>query len=158
VVKYIAEVELDDLDRAILALLQVNCRISNAELSRRVNLSPPAVHARIRRLEDAGLITDYVALLDRESVGFDMLCFVQIGLQLHQADQVEGVRTAFLALPEVLECFHVTGEFDYLLKVVVRNRKDLEQFIGHITPVPGIARIQTSLVLNDVKAVTQLPI
>ena len=149
---------LDDLDRAILAALQDNCRISNADLARRIHLSPPAVHARVRRLEQAGLITGYAALLDREKVGFDMLCFVHIGLQLHQADQVESVRSRFQALPEVLECFHVTGEYDYLLKVVVHNRKDLERFVGLLTPIPGIGRIHTSLVLTDVKSTHTLPI
>ncbi|MDJ0839483.1 MAG: Lrp/AsnC family transcriptional regulator [Acidobacteriota bacterium] len=155
---YVAEVELDDIDRAVLDLLQTNCRISNADISRRVHLSPPAVHARIRRLEESGLITRYVGLLDRERAGFDMMCFVHIGLQLHQADQVQAVRDAFTALPEVLECYHLTGEFDYLLKIVVRNRKELERFASKITPIPGVARIQTSLVLTDVKAVTKLPL
>ena len=68
------------------------------------------------------------------------------------------MRDAFTALPEVLECYHLTGEFDYLLKIVVRNRKELERFAGKITPIPGVARIQTSLVLTDVKAVTKLPL
>ncbi len=157
-VKITGEVEVDETDRRILAELQANCRISNATISRRVNLSPPAVHSRIRRLEEARLITGYVALLDRERAGFDMLCFVHIGLQLHQADQVGGARAAFIGLPEVLECYHVTGEYDYLLKVVVHNRKDLERFIGKITPIPGVARIHTSLVLCDVKQTTELPL
>lgn len=152
------EVEVDDLDRKILSELQVNCRISNADLARRVHLSPPAVHARVRRLEETGLLDRFVAILDRERAGFDMLCFVHVGLQLHQADQVSRVRATFVEMPEVLECFHVTGEFDYLLKVVVRNRKDLERFMAQLTPIPGVARLTTSLVLTDVKSITQLPI
>jgi len=157
-VKIPEEIELDELDRKILAELQSNCRTSNALISRRVHLSPPAVHSRIRRLEEVGLISGYVALLDRELAGFDILCFVHIGLQFHQADQVSRVRDAFIDMPEVLECFHVTGEYDYLLKVVVRNRKDLERFVGRLTPVPGVARIQTSIVLSDVKQTTELPL
>lgn len=156
--EFYAEVEVDDLDRKILAELQVNCRISNADLARRVHLSPPAVHARVRRLEEVGLLDRFVAILDRERAGFDMLCFVHVGLQLHQADQVSRVRATFVEMPEVLECFHVTGEFDYLLKVVVRNRKDLERFMAQLTPIPGVARLTTSLVLTDVKSVTALPI
>lgn len=152
------EVELDDLDRKILAELQRNGRISNADISRRVHLSPPAVHSRIRRLEETGLIEGYVCILDREKAGFDMLCFVHIGLQLHQADQVKRVRAAFIEMPEVLECFHVTGEYDYLLKAIVRNHKDLEQFVGKLTPIPGVARIHTSIVLTDVKRTTELPL
>lgn len=149
---------MDEIDRAILGALQENSRISNAELARKVNLSPPAVHARVKRLEEECVIGGYVTLLNREFLGFDMLCFVHVSLQLHQAEQVNRVRATITAMPEVLECFHVTGEFDYLLKVVVRNRQELEAFVSKLTPTPGVARIMTSLVLNDVKATTQLPI
>jgi DNA-binding Lrp family transcriptional regulator len=150
---------MDDLDRQILLILQTNGRLPNAELARKLNLSPPATHARLRRLETEGLIDHYAAILDREQAGFDMLCFIQIGLQLHQPEQVEAVRTAIRKMPEVLECHHITGEYDYLLKVVIRNRKDLERFvIERLTPVPGVARIQTSLVLTEVKSTTALPL
>ncbi len=149
----------DSTDKAILDILQSEGRISNAELARRVNLSPPATHARLRRLEESGLVRGYAALLDRERAGFDMLCFVQISLQLHQPEQVEAVRSAIRDMPEVLECHHVTGEYDYLLKVVIHNRKDLERFVlERLTPVPGVARIHTSLVLSEVKSTTALPV
>jgi Lrp/AsnC family leucine-responsive transcriptional regulator len=150
---------LDNLDRAILYALQINGRMSNVELAQRINLSPPATHARIKRLEQRGYIRQYVALLDQEKVGYDMLCFVNISLQLHQPEQVEAIREAIREMPEVLECYHVTGEFDYLLKVVIKNRKDLERFvIDRLTSVPGVARIHTSLVLNQVKSTTELPV
>jgi len=150
---------LDELDREILEIVQLEGRISNAELARRINLSPPATHARLRRLEDDGLIRQYAAQLDRERMGYDMLCFIHISLQLHQPEQLESVRNAMRDLPEVLECHHVTGEYDYLLKVAIRNRKDLERFVvERLTPIPGVARIHTSLVLTEVKSTTALPI
>lgn len=150
---------LDPTDKLILQILQAEGRISNAELARRVNLSPPATHARLRRLEESGLIRSYAALLDREKAGFDMLCFVQISLVLHQPEQVEAVRVAIRQMPEVLECHHVTGEYDYLLKVAIHNRKDLERFVlERLTPIPGVARIHTSLVLTEVKSSTALPL
>jgi DNA-binding Lrp family transcriptional regulator len=150
---------LDSTDKLILQILQEEGRLSNAELARRVNLSPPATHSRLRRLEEGGYIRQYAALLDREKAGFDMLCFVHISLQLHQPAQVEAVRVAIREMPEVLECHHVTGEYDYLLKVVIHNRKDLERFVlERLTPVPGVARIHTSLVLSEVKATTALPV
>jgi Lrp/AsnC family leucine-responsive transcriptional regulator len=150
---------LDKLDRLILGELQANGRISNAELANRIKLSPPATHTRLKRLEQRGYIRQYAALLDRERIGYDMLCFVHISLQLHQPEQVESIRVAINQMPEVIECYHVTGESDYLLKVVVRNRKDLERFIvQQLTPIQGIARIYTSLVLNEVKATTMLPL
>jgi DNA-binding Lrp family transcriptional regulator len=150
---------LDDADRSLLNILQSEGRLSNAELARRIHLSQPATHARLRRLEEEGYIRQYAALLDRDKTGFDMLCFVQISLQLHQPGQVEAMRNAILDMPEILECHHVTGEYDYLLKVVIHNRKDLERFIlERLTPIPGVARIHTSLVLTEVKSTTALPV
>lgn len=154
-----ADEQLDDVDRAILQVLQNDGRISNVDLANRVSLSPPAIHARLKRLEQRGYIRQYVALLDREKVGYDMLCFIEVSLQLHQPAQVENFRQVIQQMPEVLECHHVTGEYDYLLKVVVNSRKDLEQFVvNRLTPIPGLARIHTSLALAEVKSTTALPV
>lgn len=151
--------DLDELDIRILDELQGDARIANAELARRLNLSPPAVHARVRRLEEQGYIRRYSALLDRERLGFDMLCFVSITLQMHTRQQVQQFRAAVQQIPQVLECHHVTGEYDYLLKVTVRNRKELEHLVmERLTPLPGVARIHTSLVFTEVKNSTALPL
>ena len=158
-IQYSQDEALDDLDKAILEQLQADGRMSNAELARRINLSPPATHARVRQLEKRGYISQYAALLDRERSGYDMLCFVHMSLQLHQQENIDRVRTAINQMPEVLECYHVTGEFDYLLKVVIRNRKDLERFLmDRLTPISGVARFNTSLVLTEVKSTTALPL
>lgn len=150
---------LDELDRAILRIVQQDGRISNLDLARQINLSPPATLARVRRLETAGFITGYAALLGRERLGYDMVCFISVTLQIHQLDQVERFRQMVQAIPQVLECHHVTGEYDYLLKVVVQNRKDLEHFVMEVlTPISGVARIHTSIVLNEVKHTTVLPV
>ena len=97
-----AGTEMDELDRSILRVLQVNGRISNADLARQINLSPPAVHARMKRLEQQGVIQQYVALLDREQVGYDMLCFVNVSLALHQREHVDNFRQLVREMPEVL--------------------------------------------------------
>lgn len=152
------EVMLDNIDRMILNVLQRQGRVTNADLAREVHLSAPAVHARVRKLEESGVITGYAAHLDREKTGFDMLCFVQLSLHSHHDAQLADVRRAIIDMPEVLECYHVTGDSDYLLKVVVRNRRDLENFVSLLTPMPAVARIQTSLALNDVKCTTALPL
>jgi DNA-binding Lrp family transcriptional regulator len=158
-IQYSSNNILDDLDKAILQLLQTAGRISNVELANQINLSPPAIHARLKRLEQRGYIRQYVALLDREKFGYDMLCFIEVSLQLHQSEQVENFRQIMQQMPEVLECHHVTGEYDYLLKIVVRNRAELERFVvKRLTPIPGIARIHTSLVLSEVKLTTALPL
>ncbi len=150
---------LDSIDRIILDVLQTDGRISNAELARQINLSPPACHARLRRLEEMGYIRQYTALLNMDKLGYDLLCFVNVSLQKHTMQQVEQFHAQICEMPEVLECHHITGEFDYLLKVVIRNRKDLEQFIvNKLTPLPGVARIYTSLALSSVKSGTAIPI
>lgn len=152
-------VELSDLDRAILRELQADGHLSNADLARRINLSPPATHTRVKRLEQLGYIRQYTALVDREKLGYDLLCFVQVTIQLHQPEQVRSFPEHIRQLPEVLECHHVTGDYDYLLKVIARNRKELEHFLmERLTPIPGVARIQTSVVLDEIKFITQMSV
>jgi len=154
-----SSISLDALDREILRHLQRDGRMSNLDLARAVGLSPAATHARVRRLEERGVITGYTARVDPELAGFDILCLISIGIQLHHQDAVARTRIALAALPEVLECHHLTGQFDYLLKVVLPDRRALERFVVEkLTPLPGIARIQTSVVLAVVKDTPALPI
>jgi DNA-binding Lrp family transcriptional regulator len=159
VIESSVQANVDEIDKAILRLLQASGRISNADIARQVGLSAPATHARVRRLEDAGVIRQYATLLDRETIGFDMVCFISVSLQLHQFDAIERFKELVQDMPEVLECHHITGEFDYLLKAVFRNRDELQEFVvNKLTPIPGMARINTSLVLIEIKATQQLPI
>ena len=152
-------VSLDETDKQILELLQHNGRLSNAEVARRVDLSPPASHARIKRMEDAGVIRRYTTLLDREKLGYDMVCFFGVSLQLHQFEAVERFKQLVQEMPEVLECHHITGQYDYLLKAVFRNRAELQRFVvDALTPIPGMARINTSIVLTEIKTAAALPL
>lgn len=151
--------QLDDLDKEILNRLQHDSSISNVELANQVQLSPPTIHSRIKRLEQLGFIKGYVALLDSEKLDFDLMCFIQISLQVHQTEDVANFRKTVAKMPEVLECHHVLGEFDYLLKVLVRNRKDLQHFLmDNLTPIKSIARIHTILALTEIKSTTVIPI
>jgi len=149
--------EIDDTDKAILTELQNDSSISNVELARRISLSPPAIHARIKRLEELGYVRQYAAILDREKVGYDLLCLVNVTLEMHHIENINVFRDAVMQMPEVLECYFITGEFDYLLKVAVRSRKELERFLMEkLTPIPGIARIASSIVLTEIKFTTAL--
>lgn len=149
--------DLDETDKAILTELQNDSSISNVELARRISLSPPAVHARIKRLEELGYVRQYAAILDREKVGYDMLCVITVTLEVHHMESINMFRDAVTQMPEVLECYFITGEFDYLLKVAVRTRKELERFLMEkLTPISGIARISTSIVLTEIKYTTGL--
>jgi Lrp/AsnC family leucine-responsive transcriptional regulator len=151
--------ELDEQDITILRELQQDNSISNVELARRVSLSPPATHARVRRLKELGYIRETVALLDREKLGYDMLCFITVSLQMHKPDDVQRFHDMVMEMPEVMECFHVTGDSDYILKVAVQGRRQLQRFLmDKLTPNPCIARIHTRLVLNEIKATTALPL
>jgi Lrp/AsnC family transcriptional regulator, leucine-responsive regulatory protein len=158
-IKNSQSIMLDKVDKSLLRALQADGRLSNVELARKISLSPPAAHARLRRLEKDGYIRQYTAVVDREKAGYDLLCFIHISLQMHQVTQVEKFREATRKMPEVLECHHITGEYDYLLKVVLKNRKDLERFVvDKLTPIPGVARIHTSLVFTEVKSTMALPL
>jgi DNA-binding Lrp family transcriptional regulator len=149
--------EIDDTDRAILTELQNDSSISNVELARRISLSPPAVHARIKRLEELGYVRQYAAILDREKLGYDLLCLINVTLEAHHMQNINQFRDAVTEMSEVLECYFITGEFDYLLKVAVRSRTELERFLMEkLTPVQGIARIATSIVLTEIKFTTSL--
>ncbi|MFN2190165.1 MAG: Lrp/AsnC family transcriptional regulator [Candidatus Promineifilaceae bacterium] len=150
---------LDHKDKVLLRLLQDDARLTSTELAKRVDLSTSGLQKRVRKLEDMEVIESYRTMLNREALGYDMLCFVQVTLQRHEPEAVRGFRELVQDMPEVMECFHLTGEYDYLLKIVVRNRKHLEKFLVEtLTPVKGMDKIRTSLVLNEIKATTSLPI
>ncbi len=150
---------LDEIDRAILRIVQTQANINNADLARQINLSAPATHARIKRLERDGVIKGYAAQLDREKLGFGFLAFVQVSLRTHQDDLENAIQAAVAQLPEILECYQVTGQADYLMKVAVRNQRHLEMFLNaRLTPLLKDARIQTSLVLTEIKSTQILPV
>ena len=148
---------LDSIDLQLLDILQREAQLSVAELARRVSLSSPAVHTRIRRLENEGYISRQVAILNQEKLGFDLLCFIFISTTVHQAEELKVLEGALDAMPEVLECHCLTGEYDYLLKVANKDRTDLQVFIRKLNKL-GVTKIQTSLVLREIKDSTVLPI
>lgn len=150
---------LDDVDRYLLGVLQENGRITSAELARQVKLSPPGLQKRLKKLEESGVIDRYVTLVNREALGLDLLCFAQVTLSHHQPECVGQFCDRVKQLSEVLECHHLSGEFDYLLKLVVTNHLHLERLLSEkITCLPGVDRIRTSIVLNEIKASTSLPL
>jgi DNA-binding Lrp family transcriptional regulator len=149
----------DKLDYAILNELQANGRVSVADLARKVFLSQPAVHNRIKRLEKAGVIRGYAALVDREAAGYDLLCFIRVSVQTHTRDLFDCWEERIHGLPQVIESYRTAGSYDLLLKVVVGDHKALDQFIGtHLMTLPGVEKIETTLVLNEIKTTTMLPL
>ena len=150
---------LDATDRRILTALQRKGRMSNAELSDAVNLSPSACHRRVQRLEADGYIRDYVALLDARKLGRPTTVFVEITLQ-GQADEVlDAFERAVRLIPDVLECHLMAGTADYILKVVAEDTEDFARIHRqHLARLPGVAQMQSSFALRTVFKTTALPV
>ena len=150
---------LDSLDRQLLTYLQQDARVPTAELARRLDLSGPGLQKRLRKLEDQGVIRGYATVLDRQAVGLDLLCFIHVTLAHHRPKSVKQFPEKIKDMPEVLECHFLTGEFDYLLKVVVANHDHLEKFLfGKLMKAGGVDRTRTSIVVKEVKTSTILPL
>jgi len=155
--KSVFQGEFDQLDKAILEALQINGRISVADLARAIHLSPPAVYQRIKRLERAGLIRGYVALVDREAAGLDVMCFIRLTIQPHTHEQIEKLQNALNEWPEVLECHRMAAGYDFLLRVVTYGHNALDRVIhDRLMHLPGAQKIETSSVLREMKSTTAL--
>jgi DNA-binding Lrp family transcriptional regulator len=150
---------IDAIDRRILRLLQSDAKISNAELSRRVGLSPSPCLARVRALERSGVISRHVTLLDPLKVGLGVSVFIQVSLEQQVERALSAFQAAISAYPEVMECYLMTGDADYLLRVVVADVPALERFIlERLTKIRGVASIRSSFALKQVKYETALPL
>ena len=142
--------EIDQADRQLLALVQEDCRRSYADLAERSGLSTSTVHDRLKRLQSRGVIKAQVALLDPSALGLDICAFVQITLA--HPSKVSAFLERIVTLPEVQECHHVTGDYDYLLKIRARNAAALEGVIVEkIKTIEGVVRSHTSIALSSAK-------
>jgi len=149
--------ELDATDARILTVLQRKGRISNADLSEEVHLSASACHRRVQRLEDAGIIRDYVALLDPRKLGRPTVVFVEITLS-GQADEVlDAFEREVRLVPDVLECHLMAGSADYLLKVIAQDTEDFARIHRrYLARLPGVAQMHSSFALRTVRQTTAL--
>lgn len=158
-VRKVSDHKLDRTDKRILRELQDNGRISNVELARRVNLSATPCLERVRRLEQAGYIRDYVAILDPQRLGVGMLLYVEVTLDRTTPDVFEHFKQAIAARPEVLECHMVAGGFDYLVKVRVPDMQAYRSFLGEgLSAAPGVRETHTYVVMEEIKETTGVDI
>ena len=154
-----AEFNLDVASRRILALLQAEGRRTLQEVADRVGLSPTPCWRRIKAMEEAGIIRRYVARLDREKLDLDLLVFAHVTLQRNAENSGAQFEEAMRACPEALECYAVTGDADYIVKVVARDPKDYQSFLeSKIFRWPFIAHVRSSIALKEVKDETALPL
>ncbi|WP_119301179.1 Lrp/AsnC family transcriptional regulator [Dongia deserti] len=148
----IANAELDALDIKILAALQKNCRLTLAELSEHVGLSQSPCMRRWRRLEEEGYITGYTALVDRRKLGRKMMAFVEIKLAIHSDEAIERFERAISEAPQVQECFLMTGQRDYYLRVLVDDLEEYDEFVKTVLrSVGNISSMETAFALREVE-------
>jgi Lrp/AsnC family leucine-responsive transcriptional regulator len=152
--------KLDRIDRRILQLLQRNDRLSNLELADAVGLSPTPCSRRVKRLEESGLITGHVALLNQSMLGLKLTAYIGISMDRHTPDRFEAFEAEVLQYPEVMACSVVTGQAsDYLLKAVVPDMEYYEKFLlGRLTRIPGVTGVHSSFELRRVVLRTELPL
>ena len=151
--------ELDRIDRRILNVIQQDARISNADLAREVDLSPSPCWRRLKALQEAGVIRQHVSLLDADAVGLPVSVFVSVSLDKQIEDNLARFEAAVRERPEVMECYLMTGEADYLLRVVVPDLRAYERLVlEQLTRRPGVANIKSSFALKQVSYKTALPL
>lgn len=151
--------EIDATDRRILTVLQTRGRITNADLSELVNLSPSACHRRVERLEAEGVIAGFVALLDARKMGRPTTVFVEITLQGQADDVLDAFEVAVAKVPDVLECHLMAGTADYLLKIIARDTEDFARIHRqYLARLPGVAQMQSSFALRTVVKTTALAV
>ena len=151
--------QLDTIDRRILAALQENARVTNVELAEASGVSASPCWRRVRELERTGVISRYVTLVDPSSVGLPVSVFIQVSLEKQVETALEDFERVVLERPEVMECYLMTGDADYLLRVVVADLEAYERFLmDHLTRIPTVANIRSSFALKQVKYRTALPL
>ena len=153
------EPDLDRIDLRILDHLQRHGRASNLDLAQAASLSPAQTHRRHRRLEEAGFITGYEARLAPARLGLGVVAFIHVAMEKGHLRELPRFQDLIAEMPEVLECYSVTGDFDYVIKVVARDLKSLSQFLmDRVMRLPGVDSVRSSVCLDEIKCTSALPL
>jgi Lrp/AsnC family transcriptional regulator, leucine-responsive regulatory protein len=148
-------IKLDVIDRRLLELLQADTKKTTKELSDKLNLSVTAVYERIKKLEREGVIKNYVALLDRAKVNKNFVVFCHVKLTQHNIDLIKHFEKEIMKLDEVLECFHVSGDYDYILKIYVEDMETYREFmVTKLTTIQDIGSTHSTFMIGEVKNTT----
>jgi Lrp/AsnC family leucine-responsive transcriptional regulator len=151
--------KIDKYDRILLKTLQENGRASNVELSDKASLSAPQCYRRVRRLEAEGIIRGYMAQVAPAAIGLGVVAFVSLTLDREQFKKVRELEKAIHQFPEILECYAISGDFDYLLKVVATDLKSFSNFLSdRLMQVPGVAGVRSMVCLEEIKQASALPV
>lgn len=153
------ELDLDRVDRRILDHLQAHARASNLELAEAASLSPAQCHRRHRRLEAAGYVLRYEARLNAPRLGLTVVAFIHVSMERGHVRELQKFKDLVAGLPEVQECYAVTGDFDYMLKVVARDLPGLSRFLMEtLMHLPGVAAVRSSVCMEEIKCSSALPL
>ena len=153
------DLDLDRIDRKILAFLQARGRASNLELAEAVGLSAAQCHRRHRRLEEQGYITGYAARLNAARLNLGVTAFIEVTMEKGHIRDLKKFTDVVVDIPEIMECYSVTGDFDYVIKVVARDLKTLSQFLmDQLMRLPGVNSVRSSICLDEIKCSTTLPL
>lgn len=151
--------KIDSIDKQILTILQQDAQITNVELAGKIGISPPAMLERVKRLEKNGIIKRYVAIVDPMKVSKGIFALVSVSLSAHQLSSIDQFTRQIKKLDEVLECYHVAGEEDFILKIAVSSIEEYEKFIlSKLTKINGVSKVNTKFVLSTVKYNTKIKI
>ncbi|MET4139972.1 Lrp/AsnC family transcriptional regulator [Pedobacter sp. UYP1] len=142
----------DAIDKKILKVLQADARLNTKQIAGKIGLTVTPTYERLKKIEQSGVVKEYVALLDREKIGKTIVAFINVSLQLHSKPLINVFERAIVKVPEVMECFHVAGNFDYLLKVVVKDMNSYQNFLSNkLATIENIAHVQSSFVMTEIK-------
>jgi len=151
--------KIDEMDRKILQLLQENAKYTIKEISSFLHLTPTPVFERIKKLEAEEYITGYEARLNRKKLGKNLLVFCQVVLESHHQDKINAFERDVLQFPEILECHHIAGNNDYLIKILVGDMDDYQDFIKNkLASLENIGKVQSSFVMSEIKSDSKIPI
>jgi DNA-binding Lrp family transcriptional regulator len=150
--------DLDAIDHSILNKLQKNGRLSNVQLADEVGLSESACLRRVKILEDSGIIDRYVMLINQSAIGKPGNIFVRVTLDGQQREKLAAFETEIIRVSEVMECYLMSGDFDYLLRVISRDNEDYVRVHNKLTSLPGVMRVQSSFALRTVLNKTEMPL
>ncbi|MCK0069756.1 MULTISPECIES: Lrp/AsnC family transcriptional regulator [Kordiimonas] len=151
-------IKLDKIDHAILDTLQKQGKLSNVELAEIVGLSESACLRRVKNLHEKGVVTHYAAHLDAKAIGLPGTVFVRVSLEKQQEERLNAFEEAVKDVPEVMECYLMGGDVDYMIRVVVKDAPDYERVHNILTRLPGVARVHSSFALRTVLKRTRLPL
>jgi len=150
---------MDIIDRSILAILQKDGKITIKEIAERLNLTTTPIFERVKKLEKEGYIKSYKAILDRKKVGLELMVFCNVTLNLHQTDYLKKFEKDIQQFPEVVECYHIAGMFDYLIKIYTTDMEQYQYFLSNkLASLENISKVQSSFVMTEVKDFALLPV